>query len=78
LLIIQQTFSDVKTDCFVSHKGRVELTSMDELLPVIIFIVVRAAVKNFPVIIMIIGDYVRFRSVFELEERIMTAFYAAI
>lgn len=44
----------------------------------IIFITIRAAVKNFPIWIMLIGDYVRMRSVFELEERIMTAFYAAI
>jgi hypothetical protein len=56
----------VKTDCYVSHHGKVELSSMDELLPVIIFVTVRAAVKNFPVWILIIGDYVRMRSVFEL------------
>ena len=65
-MVIQQTFSDVKTDCYVSHKGRLELSSMDELLPVIIFVTVRAGVKNMPVWINLIGDYVRMRSVFEL------------
>lgn len=29
LLVIQQTFSEVKTDCLVSHAGKVELSSMD-------------------------------------------------
>jgi hypothetical protein len=66
LLVIQQTFSDVKTDCFVSHKGKVELASMDELLPVIIFVTVRAAIRNFPIYVMMIGDYIRLRGVFEL------------
>jgi len=51
---------------------------MDELLPVIIFITIKAAIKDFPIYVMIIEDYIRNRSVFELEERNMTAFYAAI
>lgn len=40
---------------------------MDDLLPVMIFVTVKAAILNFPVIVKIIDDYVRSKSVFELE-----------
>jgi hypothetical protein len=56
----------------------VELSSMDDLLPVMIFVTVRAAVPNFPVIVKLVDDYVRSKNVFELEERIMTTLYVAI
>lgn len=51
---------------------------MDELLPVMIFVTVRAGIPNFPVIVKIIDDYVRSKGVFELEERVMTTLYVAI
>jgi len=78
LLVVQQTFSEVKTDCLISHKGKVELSSMDELLPVMIFVTVRAGIRNFPVLVKIIDDYVRSKNVFELEERVITTLYVAI
>jgi hypothetical protein len=37
---------------------------MDDLLPVMIFITVRAGIHNFPMIVKIIDDYVRFKNVF--------------
>jgi len=39
---------------------------MDDLLPVMIFVTVRAGVINFPVIVKLIDDYVRSKGVFEL------------
>jgi hypothetical protein len=78
LLVVQQCFSEVKSDCLISHEGKVELSSMDDLLPVMIFVTVRAAVPNFPVIVKLIDDYVRSKNVFELEERVMTTLYVAI
>ncbi len=51
---------------------------MDDLLPVMIFITIRARVKDFPVYVKLIDDYVRLKGVFELEERVMTTLYVAI
>ncbi len=51
---------------------------MDDLLPVMIFVTVRAGVINFPVIVKLIDDYVRSKGVFELQERVMTTLYVAI
>jgi len=39
---------------------------MDDLLPVMIFVTVRAKVANFPVLVKLIDDYVRMKGVFEL------------
>jgi hypothetical protein len=64
LLVIQQTFSEVKTNCLAAHKGKIELSSMDDLLPVMIFVTVRASIQNFPVWVKMIDDYVRSKSVF--------------
>lgn len=66
LLVVQQCFSWVKSDCLISHEGKVELASMDELLPVMIFVTVRAAVPDFPATVKLIDDYVRSKNVFEL------------
>ena len=63
-MVIQQTFSEVKTNCLAAHDGKVELSSMDDLLPVMIFVTVRAAINNFPIFVKMIDDYVRFKSVF--------------
>lgn len=65
LLVIQQCFSEAKIDCLISHEGRVELAAMDEILPVMIFITIRAAVPNFPVLVKIMDDYVRSKTAFE-------------
>lgn len=78
LLTIQECFSKVKSDCLMAHGGREELASMDDLLPVMIFVTVRAAVPDFPGIVRIVDDYVKFKNVFELEERILTTLQVAI
>lgn len=51
---------------------------MDEVLPVMIFITIRAAVPNFPVIVKLLDDYVRTNSAFEQEERTLATLYGAI
>lgn len=51
---------------------------MDDLLPVMIFVTVRAAVPDFPATVKLIDDYVRSKNVFELEERVLTTLYVAI
>jgi len=43
-----------------------------------IFVTVRAGIRNFPVLVKIIDDYVRSKNVFELEERVITTLYVAI
>ena len=68
----------MKSDCLISHEGSEELSNMDDLLPVMIFVTVRAAVPDFPVLVKLIDDYVRLKGVFELEERVMTTLYVAI
>lgn len=78
LLIIQQCFSSVKSDCLVAYGGKEELGSMDDLLPVMIFVVVRAGVNNFPLFAKLVDDYVRFKNIFELEERIITTIQVAV
>lgn len=50
---------------------------MDDILPVMIFIVAKAEIENFPVYVKIIDDYIRIRGVFELEERVITTLYVA-
>ncbi len=39
---------------------------MDDLLPVVIFVTVKANVYNFPGFVKLIDDYVRLKGVFEL------------
>lgn len=50
---------------------------MDDILPVMIFIVAKAEIENFPVYVKVIDDYIRIRGVFELEERVITTLYVA-
>lgn len=40
---------------------------MDDILPVMIYVVARAQVIDFPVYVKIIDDYVKLRGIFELE-----------
>ncbi len=62
LLNIQKVFSSVKIDCLKASVGKVELSSMDDLLPVMIFVTVRAAIDNFPAYVKMIDDYVRLKN----------------
>jgi hypothetical protein len=78
LLVIQECFSSVKCDCLAAHNGKEELASMDDILPVMIFVTVRAGIVNFPAIVRMVDDYVRFKNVFELEERVITTLQVAI
>lgn len=77
LLCVQRAFSLIKVCCLYEHSGKLELASMDDILPVMIYIVAKAQVENFPVFVKIIDDYVRIRGVFELEERVTTTLYVA-
>lgn len=51
---------------------------MDDILPVMIYVVAKAEVDNFPVYVKLIDDYVRSKKTFELEERVITTLYVAI
>jgi hypothetical protein len=51
---------------------------MDDLLPVMIFVTVKANIFNFPAFVKIVDDYIRLKGVFELEERIITTLYVAV
>lgn len=64
LLCIQKVFSSVKVDCLKASKGITELSSMDDLLPVMIFVTAKAGVYNFPAFVKLIDDYVRLKGVF--------------
>lgn len=64
LLTVQKVFSNVKTDCLSAHHGKLELSSMDDLLPVMIFVTVRANVQDFPAYVKLIDDYIKLKQVF--------------
>lgn len=64
LLCVQETFSLIKVCCLYEHNGKLEIASMDDVLPVMIYVVAKAQVENFPVFVKIIDDYVRLRGVF--------------
>lgn len=51
---------------------------MDDILPVMIYIVIRASIKDFPAYVKMVDDYVRTRGTFELEERVVTSLYVAV
>ncbi len=78
LLVVQRVFSSVKIDCLAAHRGAVELASMDDLLPVMIYTTLRANVLNFPAYVKLVDDYVRFKDIFELEERVITTLFVAV
>lgn len=59
------------------HDGKLDITAMDDILPVMIYVVARAQVIDFPVYVRIIDDYIKIRGVFELEERVVTTLYVA-
>lgn len=50
---------------------------MDDILPVMIYVVAKAQVIDFPVYVKIIDDYVKIKGIFELEERVVTTLYVA-
>ena len=64
LLSIQKVFSSVKVDCLKASKGKIELSSMDDLLPVMIFVTAKANIFNFPALVKIIDDYIRLKGIF--------------
>lgn len=74
---MQQTFSLIKVCCLYEHEGKLDISSMDDILPVMIYVAARAQVVDFPVYVKIIDDYVKIRGVFELEERVITTLYVA-
>lgn len=51
---------------------------MDDLLPVMIFVVLRACIVDFPLYVKLVDDYIQIKGVFELEERIITTFFVAV
>ncbi len=74
---MQKTFSLIKVCCLYEHDGKLDISSMDDILPVMIYVVAHAQVTDFPVYVKIIDDYVRIKGVFELEERVITTLYVA-
>jgi hypothetical protein len=43
-----------------------------------IFVTARAHLKDFPVYVKVVEDYVKLKNVFELEERVITTLYVAV
>jgi hypothetical protein len=60
------------------HSGKVEISSMDDILPVMIYVAAKAQVDCFPVYVQIVDDYIRIRDTFELEERVITTLHVAV
>ncbi len=54
----------MKVDCLKASQGKIELSSMDDLLPVMIYVTLKAAVYNFPALVKLVDDYVRLKGVF--------------
>ena len=66
LQCVQKVFGLIKVACLTEHKGKLEIASMDDILPVMIYVVAKAEIADFPVYVKLIDDYVRIRGVFEL------------
>lgn len=64
---MQKTYSLIKVCCLYEHDGKLDISTMDDILPVMIYVVAKAQVIDFPVYVKIIDDYVKIRGVFELE-----------
>jgi hypothetical protein len=61
---MQKTFSLIKVCCLYEHDGKLDITSMDDVLPVMIYVVARAQVNDFPVYVKIIDEYIKSRGIF--------------
>ena len=59
-------------------RGKEELEAMDDILPVYIFIVLQAKVKNLPSFISLVDEYVRASQDMESEQRIVVNYQVAI
>ena len=56
---MQKTFSFIKVCCLYEHDGKLDISSMDDILPVMIYVVAKAQVIDFPVYVKIIDDYIK-------------------
>ena len=61
---MQKPFSLIKVCFLYEHDGKLDISSMDDILPVMIYVVARAQVIDFPVYVKIIDDYVKLRGIF--------------
>lgn len=59
LRCIQEYYSDIKISCYEYHHGKEEISTMDDVLPVMIFTVLKARVANFYANVKIVEDYMR-------------------
>ena len=53
-----------KTLGFKLNKGGLELSTMDDILPVMIYIVLKAGIKDFPAYVKMVDEYVKARGTF--------------
>ena len=47
LKVVQEYYSALKVCCYEFHRGKQEIATMDDILPVIIFTVLKSPVKDF-------------------------------
>jgi hypothetical protein len=68
----------LRTTVLEYSKGKEELEAMDDILPVYIFIIIKAAEGNLPVDIALLQDYIRVSQDMESEERLVVNYYVAV
>ena len=68
----------VRTTVLEYWKGKEELEAMDDILPIYIFIIIKAAEPTLPADISLLQDYIRVSQDMESEERLVVNYYVAV
>lgn len=62
----------MKTSVYEFHKGKLELSTMDDELPLTIFVLSQSKVENLMAELTFVDDYIRFFQEYESEIRLIT------
>ena len=72
------TFAKIKSEVVDFHKGKFELESMDDVLPLSIYCIAMANLKNAATYHNMMEDYVSYTNGFDLERKLLCNFDCAI
>lgn len=78
LNVLHDVHIALRTSVLEYWKGKEELEGMDDILPLYIFIIIKADLKNFTSEILMLQDYIRVSQDMESEERLVINYHVAI
>ena len=78
LNVLHDVHIALKTSVLEYWKGKEELDGMDDILPLYIFIIIKAGLKNLPSEILMLQDYIRVSQDMESEERLVINYHVAV